>query len=191
MNIDGVEFTEKPHLYTFHGEPILSVTQILKMVGAIDTTWFTEWAADRGSIVHKATELDDLGELDEDSIDDRISGYVEAWRKWKRENKWDLVDMEQMVLDESLGYAGTLDRAGWLNARQFCILDLKTGNPHRAVGLQLTGYAYAYQALKNQYVHKLLGVYLRQDGTYRQKAYPADFATWRAAVAMARWIEEG
>lgn len=44
-------------------------------------------AARFGTAVHRACELDDLGELDEATLDARLAGHLHAWRSFCREHR--------------------------------------------------------------------------------------------------------
>ncbi len=83
-----LQFDPVEHRYMRNGVIVPGVTEILQSVGIIDTTWFTEESAWRGSVIHKCCELDDLGDLDEASVVEEAKGYLEAWRLFKREMKF-------------------------------------------------------------------------------------------------------
>jgi len=99
------------HEYRFDGRQISSVTDVIKDLQ--DTRWFTDWGRERGRIIHRITELDDRGILDEATVDDRLVGYLNAWRKFKKDTKVALSNV---------------------------ILDIKSGDWDWTSGLQLAGY---------------------------------------------------
>lgn len=105
-----VEFQEDGHLYD--GGRLESVTGILKAEGFIDTSFYTEEGRERGSYVHLATHLDDMGELDESSLDPVIVPYLEAWRRFKRESGFIVERSEVPMVSTAYRYAGTPDVAG-------------------------------------------------------------------------------
>lgn len=107
-----VEFTEEGHIYTADGRRLESVTGILKAEGFIDDRWFTEEARERGSFVHLARHLDDMGELDEESLDPVIVPYLEAWRRFRRESGFVVERSEVPGMSSSYLYAGTPDVIG-------------------------------------------------------------------------------
>jgi len=108
-----VEFTEEGHLYHHEGARLPSVTGILKDEGFVDTTFFNDHARERGSLVHLATHLDDIGELDESSIDPVIAPYLEAWRRFRRESGFVIEISEKPMRSSIYGYAGTPDSIGY------------------------------------------------------------------------------
>lgn len=109
-------------------------------------------AAERGSIVHKLTELYDAGEpvtlFDADgkiryklSEWNMFEKYVEFTNKFKPE----VVHTELNLVSKELGFGGTLDRRVNLNGMRL-ILDIKTSNMiHNSYWLQLAAYAKAYE----------------------------------------------
>lgn len=113
---EGLVFNEADHSYFLDGVRVPSVTGILKAEGFIDDRFFDEWSRDRGSMVHLATHYDDLGELDEDSLDPVIVPYVEAWRRFKRESGFIVEASETGLASRVHRYAGTLDTRGYFPA---------------------------------------------------------------------------
>jgi len=188
MTEERLTLDVEKHLYCLDGKQVRSVTQILQQAGLVDTAWFTEFARDRGSAVHLATEYDDNDELDYLNLDDRLKPYIDAYRKFKLETDWESAEVERQVFDEVMGYAGTLDRAGRIRGST-AIIDVKTGALDRVVGLQLTGYAQARQTMTSSCVERLIGLRLKDNGTYVMKNYPLDFAAWNAAVVLSSWMQ--
>ena len=86
LNDFNVEFEPDGHIYTSNGQTLPSITQILKAEGFIDTTFYNEWARDKGSMVHLACHYDVTGCLDEDSLDDEIRPYLAGFRRFMAES---------------------------------------------------------------------------------------------------------
>lgn len=107
-----VEFTEEGHIYILDGVILPSVTGILKAEGFVDDRFFDEYSRERGSIVHLATHYDDLGELDEGSLDPVIVPYVEAWRRFKRESGFVVCQSEIPMANLTYRFAGKPDAVG-------------------------------------------------------------------------------
>jgi hypothetical protein len=186
-------FDEKDHRYFIDDYPVAGVTNALREAGIVDTTWFTEWARDRGSKVHTLTQFDDEGSLDPESIDPLIAGYLAGWRKFRKEYDFKIDDIELEVYHSTAMYGGTLDRLGWTTYNGITyktIVDIKSGLVVRATGLQLTGYADAYQDMTGEFVGRIMGVQIKQDGTYKQTTFPLDFMTWRAVLQINNWKQE-
>jgi len=107
-----VGFTPEGHRYSLNGVALESTTGILAAEGFIDTRFYDEWSRDRGSMVHLATHYDDMGELDEDSLDPIIIPYVDGWRKFKRESGFVVETSEVPMASKVYQYAGTPDVIG-------------------------------------------------------------------------------
>jgi hypothetical protein len=107
-----VDFTEEGHIYTLDGARLPSVTGILKAEGFIDDSFYDEYSRQRGSLVHLATHYDDLGELDEDSLDPVIAPYCEAWRRFKRESGFVVDQSEKPMASKTYRFAGKPDAIG-------------------------------------------------------------------------------
>ena len=189
MDAINCRFEETDHIYYMDDVPVPSVTGVLKDAGLINTDFFTEWGRSRGSVVHKATEFYDEGDLNEEELDPLVVGYVEAWKKFRREFEFEIHEMEKQMYHPTARFAGTLDRVGLIRGDR-AIADIKTGQLTPVVGLQLTGYADLYQAETGNIIQKLFGVQLKENGTYAVKTYILDFAAWRAALTLAHWKRE-
>jgi hypothetical protein len=108
---EGLTFDEEKHIFTYNGLVLPSVTQILKRGGlSPDFTGIDEWYAQKGTYVHKATELYDQGILDEDTLDDTVRRYFNGWKGFRAEFKGEIVAIEKRLRHPVFGYAGILDR---------------------------------------------------------------------------------
>ncbi len=138
------EFTFDPefHIYRLDGARLPSVTQAMASGGLIEFSGMSpemlkayakkfpllkpicesfEAAAEFGSAVHRACELDDLGTLDEDFLAPAIAPYLEAWRKFKREYGALHHAIEEPMYSPKYQFAGTPDRLD--------LIDLKDAKP--------------------------------------------------------------
>ncbi len=178
-------FDPAQHEYRWNGRVVPSVTQILKSLGLIDATWYTDEARDRGSMIHLATALDDRGELDESSVDERIAGYLAAWRLFKAESGASFTDIE-IQLYSDYGYAGTPDRIGTLRGRS--VFDIKNGEPEPWHALQTAAYAFGCSAGSAAVMSRYC-IYLRDNGTYRliQHDRSTDIAVWLSCLNLYNW----
>ena len=163
-------FDEQSHTYLVDGQEVPSVTTILKPL--TDRSYSSvnpsvlEYARNRGSAVHEALEVYDLGgELE---VYPETEGYIRAYLDWEQVYKPMWTDIEQIVYEDEMGYIGTLDRAGYLNDNKFSIVDIKTSNATKealvAVCLQTAAYATAYPKIIDI---KRYALFLKPDGTYR------------------------
>ena len=180
-----LQFDPATHVYTRGGIVLPSVTQVLSGVGIIDTNWFTEAAAWRGSVVHRCCQLDDEGDLDEESIPEEVKGYLDAWRLCRSE--LEIASFAYIEDPMSLGdYAGTADRI--IPPRR--VLDLKTGAILPWVGIQLA--AYGELAFGSRATAERIAVRLKPDGKYQICYFPLaerrrDLALFHSALAIYNW----
>lgn len=152
--------------YRVGGTRVPSVTEVLAISGLVDLSAIPfdtlERARQRGSDVHEWLEGIDLGLIDDEKPDDRIAGYVEAYRRFRVETGFVPDLIEHPVVNEAHRYAGTLDRTGTLNGKR-TIVDFKaTAAVEAHVGVQLAGYALALRE-----PHERVALQLFPDSHYR------------------------
>ena len=183
-------FDEATHTYTVAGRRVPSVTEILAPLhdfGSIPPAVLAV-AADRGTRVHLATELDDEGSLDETTVADDVRPYLEAWRAFKRERLVAVLASEQRVYNIPSNYAGTLDRIVGMDADDW-LIDIKTSVEIPAsVGPQTAAYK---AATGNEKLRRGV-VQLKADGTYRFKELesPKDWVVFQACNLIHRFKQE-
>ncbi|MDB5975199.1 MAG: hypothetical protein JWR07_1959 [Nevskia sp.] len=182
----SLTFDELSHTYTFEGRTVPSVTQLLAPLSNLQMVdpAVLRAAADFGTAVHKACELDDLGELDEESLDPALGPYLSAWRKFSAEHavKWTLI--EGRMHNQAMGYAGTVDRYGAVRGDD-AVVDLKSSAIlYPTVGPQLAAYAKAIPG--TTLLTKRIGVLLKPDGNYQAKTYasPMDWAVFASLITL-------
>ena len=145
MSLAALTFNEAAHVYRHAGQVVPSVTQILAPLANFEgiPADVLERKRRLGQAVHLACQFDDEGDLDEASITDDVRGYLEAYRRFRRETGARVVANERRVYHATLGYAGTLDRVLEIRARHW-LTDLKTciATP-LAVGPQTAAYELA------------------------------------------------
>ena len=178
---EGLTFNEVGHVYSWHGRPVIGVTSVLQAVGLVDTRWFTEEAALRGTYVHEATALFDRNQLNESTLDPALVPYMEAYKKFLADTRFEPVLIEEALYSEVYKFSGTMDRTGNLNNR-YILLDIKTG----AVPKWITWQTAAYQHLVSQIgqVHERYSLQLKEDGTYRLSEPITDPMHWHEFLAM-------
>ena len=137
------EFDPVAHCYTLDGRVLPSVTQILRGLDDFSKVpaRVLEQARDRGQRVHAACNLDVLGILDENTVDDEVAPYLAQFRRFLRESGFTPTLTECRVYDEKLWYAGTLDLFGDLPGCMDVQIDIKSGAIPRSVGPQTSAYA--------------------------------------------------
>jgi hypothetical protein len=181
-----LNFDPATHTYTLNGDALPSVTTILQAGGLIDFTGINpdvlQRAADFGKCVHQATALDDMGDLDEQSLDPAIKPYLEAWRSFRGVDdpiKFDCI--EQALFHPTYQFAGTPDRISG-----DVIIDIKTGSIVPPwTGLQLAAYA----ILADLPTARRIAVQLKADGTYQIHKYKdrKDRGTFLSCLNVYQW----
>lgn len=164
------EFDEATHIYKLNGKILPSVTQIIAAAGLsnVNTEDPAVLAAGLfGKAVHKTCEYYDFGTLDIKTVDDAIIPYLDAWKKFLRENAVKIYSIERKLYHPSYRFAGTIDRVvSWNDS--LAILDIKSSASFpKYLGLQ-TG---AYQMLWNcdnrfARAKQRRAVLLKPDGNY-------------------------
>ncbi len=185
-----LQFEPVSHAYTFNGQRVPSVTTIIRSL--IDYSLvppdMLDHKRDIGTAAHLATELWDLGDLNEEALDPQVAPYLEAWQRFRAESGFAVVEMEQRIYHPTYHYAGTLDRVGKMGSgplSHLAIFEIKTtAQIHDAyVGAQTAAYfrAYNHGRPRAECARKRYAVHLKRDGTYALHDYPdhsADFAVF-------------
>jgi len=187
---NAVEFNSEKHQYKASGILLPSVTEILKGAGLIDATFYTEESKVRGSYVHKACEYYDQGDLDEDSLDPQIAGYLQAYKKWKATFGYEFTWIEMPMQDKTGVYAGTSDRIIERRPRQ--IWDIKSGPYQKWHRVQSAAYV---NMLDDPFSYTRLGLYLQSSGKFTVREFPktdymADLAIFQSALNIYYWKEQ-
>lgn len=109
-----IEFDEASHTYKLDGNPVPSVTEILKPLtdfGRVPLE-VLEYKRSLGKAVHKAIELWERQDLDVADLDPEALPYFEGWLKFKQESGFRVLHSELIVWSKKYRYAGTLDDLG-------------------------------------------------------------------------------
>lgn len=190
MGALDLTFDEALHEYRLGGVRVPSVTQLLAPLCSFEgiPTSVLEAKRDLGQRVHFACQLDDEDDLEESSVGDDVLGYLEGYRRFRRETGATVVLNEQRVADHVMRFAGTLDRVLQIAGVKW-LVDLKTciATPI-AVGPQTSAYL---RALADPSVTHRAALRLRPDGTYRFDPLNGadDWTTFMACVALHRFKE--
>lgn len=192
---DLFTFDEPTHVYRLGDRVLPSVTTIIKPVG-IDYSAIAPDVLERkrqlGSAVHKACELDDEDDLDDETLPELLAPYVAAWRRFKTETRALVLLNERRLYHPRLLYAGTIDRLITLLG-DLWVIDLKTAaDPAPSYGIQTAAYHELVEAHEPGRGEARRGtVHLRDDGTYKLHEYrnPNDLAAFRALLTLHSWKE--
>lgn len=186
-----VRFNKENHTYEDDLGPLVAVSSVTKSLsafafGSIDPDVLRN-AANRGTAVHSLCELWDNGELDMDKVDPELMPYLEAWINFVEQTNFKVIQMEQIVSDRNLRFAGRLDRTGSIGSSKY-VLDIKTGTvPTPAWGVQIAAYK---SCLEGGRLYNCVALQLKKDGSYRLHAYPdyqGDIACFRALLTLRNW----
>jgi len=178
-------FDEEAHEYFLDERLIPSVTTLLQEVGLIDISKFPdiEFYRERGKAVHSATEFWDKGTLDEDSVEERIVPYLDAYKRFRQETGFVPDATELPGYSESLWCAGTLDKIGMFNGVG-AIIDLKSNSVAPWAAIQLAGYNLIHGGGHNRF-----GLALKNNGTYKLHKFTdyADHRIFEGAAIIYNW----
>ena len=161
----------------------MRVTEALTLAGLIDPTWYAAGAAQRGTAVHAATALDDLGDLDETSVDPIVAPYLESWRKLRDQMGWKFRRSEIEVELRRGTLVGHVDRL-FGNV----VLDVKSGSPEPWHAIQTALYASLHGA--DFASVRRYAVYVHDDGSIadlRRHESLGDLSVANAVVTLAAW----
>jgi len=190
-----------PVNHTYHNllnERLVSNTEILEDIGFSDYSHVPEQyripALERGTAVHKATALlDQRRSWTRHGIYRYVRGYVEAWRKFKKDFKFKPDLIEKPLYDPVYKVATTPDRWGD-SIHGLITVQIKTGKVEDWVGLQLSFEERCIQLYLEgspiiQSSDKRFAVELRSDGTYKERRFddPNDIRVFLSAVTVHQW----
>lgn len=186
----NLTFRPERHEYRIDGVVVPSVTQVLSEAGLIDGQWYTEESQLRGRTVHIMTALDDEGGLDESKVADEHRGYLNAWRLFRAEATWVVLDSEEAIYHPVWCFAGRYDRrmCTFEDAPYSLIVEIKTGGAEHWHQLQTAAYERCVMHAIPPTVQRY-AIYLADDGTYKLRKHddPADWDVFLAALALANW----
>lgn len=181
-----ITFDPEKHQYWLDGKPATSVTTVLKEFRVIDDRFFNEEARERGTYVHKATELIDQGySILEYYEGDDYYPYIKAYCDFKSSQSFEPVWIEKKLGNLEWLIAGTADRIGILNGKEI-LLDIKTGAKAKSHGLQLA----AYNLLdENNISRPRACLHLTSKGRWNIEPYtdPNDYAVFSGMAHVRRF----
>jgi hypothetical protein len=157
-----IEFEESPHTYKLDGIVVPSVTQVISET--IGHGWQAEqWYLDRGRAIHKCAEF--ICKKKEFKFDERLTGYIEALKKFFAETKAEIIKSELRVASNVYQYAGTIDLICKIGNKNV-ILDWKHSIDKIRLPLQIGGYAIAArETIGTEYCFGA-GVQIKENGSY-------------------------
>jgi hypothetical protein len=176
-------FRADGHVYEFDGVVVPSVTQAMQLAGLDDLSraprHFVERAGAIGTAVHQACHFLDECDLDLDSLDPLIVGYVLGYQRFKEQHNFEPVVIEQRGLSVDpfggLPYGFCLDRIGTIGGVEI-LIEIKTASRrYDWWRIQTAAYASAVN-----FTGPRFEVHLAKTGTYKfnRHAQDGDFAEW-------------
>ncbi len=142
-------FDDASHTYRWNGRTVPGVTSLLQPIHDFSKVPadVLRMAQERGTYVHRMTELFDLGELDEDAnasvADGLYARYLVGWKRFLVDYAPNWAEIEEKGYSKLFGFAGTWDRAGRFERRDpgRWLVDIKTSlDPADAWGVQVAAY---------------------------------------------------
>lgn len=184
----GFRFEPDSHTYYFDGRRVPSVTQVLAEAGLVDWTYCSEWARERGSLVHKAIALELAGGLDWSSVDETFHPYISAELQAIADLGAEVVASEMRLYSPTYGSAGTLDRVLMVNGERW-LWDTKTGPLVPAYALQTAAYAAMYEEMTGERIKRRYALRVNADGTYELLPFTdrQDIVNFHAALRVVQW----
>lgn len=186
-----LEYNDEKHQYKIKGVVQPSVTQVLQVITDYSGVpkAVLQKAAERGTAVHRATELADLGTLDWGRLDDELIPYVMAWEQFKHDAKPEILAVERRTFHPALLFAGTLDRELILNGKRG-VLDIKSSVALMpSVGPQLAAYMESENAHREKAdrMKARWGLQLKKNGKYKLVEYK-DANDWQDFLGCLRVV---
>lgn len=187
-------YDDEPHEYWLNGQLMYGFSAIVKAVGWVDDSWFTEEGRWRGHCVHLGTRFIDEGNADWSTIAQEFFGYIMSYEKFKKE--WNFRPrLIEIPLYHPMGYGVTPDREGltdhpgglWKDAPT--IIELKSGAMSWVARYQTAAQDLAIQAWEpSPTFRRRVGIKLCSDGDYMAKLYQdfRDYDRWKCAVVTAQ-----
>lgn len=188
------QFIPESHTYLENGRVVPSVTQILERAGLVCyshiPTEILEHKAEIGTAAHAACHYHDEGDLNESTIDEEVIGYLEGWKKFRRESDFvpKLIEYRGVAEVDGMRYGFTLDRAGILQGKSHLIEIKCTAGVEISWGPQTAAYEMALRKL-GEPVLRRVAVHLRPNGTYSlvQLNDVQDYMVFKWALGLELW----
>jgi hypothetical protein len=177
-----------PSKYVIGGIRWPSVTEVLHLAGLVDYSAIREEvlknARERGSDVAAYLHGIELGVLGGLTPDPRVQPYVDGYNRFNDDKRFEVLMVEQVVINETYQYAGMLDRTGVMDGAKW-LLDIKcVSKVQPESALQCAGYAACLEE-----PHKRAVLQLMPDGKYKLHPYTSrnDLHDFLSAVRIAWW----
>ena len=179
-------FDADTHTHSIGDRRIASVTSAMRDL-LYDPSRYASGAADRGTRIHVATELWDL--YGEETNDLEALPYLKAWQKFRADKAFTPELVEHAACNEKMGFAGVIDRKGWVPDHPFILVDIKSGAKEPWHKIQTAAYA---MLLPDAFRLERWCIYLRPDETYQLEIHPrtdlqADLSVFLSCLSIHNW----
>ena len=181
--------------YTVAGKSVPRVTTVLNTLYDFSGVPQDQlaFAADRGRMVHLATQYIDEGDFNFDYLDAQLKPYIDAYQQFLEDVRPQWSGIERLVHSEKYGYAGQLDRVGvlcGLKGEPEAIVDIKAVVKLSPItALQTAAYEMADRVEHRESARARYALQLKKDGTYKLQKYddPTDFSVFLSALSLHNW----
>lgn len=188
----NLTFEPAGHVYRLDGAVVPSVTQVLAPLYDLDRIPrdVLERKRQIGEALDEIIVLDLADDLDESTVDPELSGYFEAFRRFRVEKKFVAAAVQQRVASLKWRFAGTPDALGLIEGEP-ALPDWKaTYSMHPAVALQTAAYVQACIEMGSPEKNiKRYGVQFCPDGRYNIEPYTSktDFNIFLSLLSVHNW----
>ena len=117
----------------------ISATTLIRAMIPQDETYFNEFVANRGTVLHHAYRLALLGKLDRSSLHPDLTPYMDSFDAWRESTAIEVMGTELELKDDSLKLIGHLDFYGKIDGL-LSVVDYKNGAPFKSHRIQLALY---------------------------------------------------
>lgn len=189
----SLDFDPVTHTYRVDGRIVPGVTSVISLgddsLRYVDAQTLAYKAA-FGSAVHVACELDDKGDLVEESVVEPVMLRLMQWRKFLADTEAQILLNEAPVYSPLHDVAGMLDRVLIFNGASW-LIDIKTGVQSRRHALQTAGYAALLRQWGGPRVNRRAALYLEDDKyTLVPHSSRRDEAVFAAMALSYKWINQ-
>lgn len=195
---ESCTFDTEKHLYLLNGIKIPSCTEILTAGGFSDYSCVRrgvmEKSANDGAIIHKLTEFNDRGTLDDGSVDPKLVELLDDYNKVLKARGIQFFDewIERPVYHPSYKYGVTPDRIGKYKG-EVAVFEIKTTASFMPeCALQTAGQKLAVEAMSGLKVKRRFAIRLKEGQEPKVKEHKgrADEFVFIGAVNGWHWRNE-
>jgi hypothetical protein len=193
-----LSFDPDRHEYRWKGQLIPSCTGILRSAGLVNFDGVhpktLQDKADLGQVVHEATALWEVDNLDDSQLTEYERGYFQAYVNFFEQRKPIWLWRERPASAELHGmrYGFTADRVGWLDG-ELTVAEIKcTCKVEKSHGPQLAAQAAGIPLPKSVFYPNGIQrweIHLAPDATYKPVPFtkPTDLSAFKWALALEYW----